>query len=172
MRTRRLTALLMVALAVTSACSTSAKKVAPRDLEQQVADQVNAQNLTPTNVVCPKGLDAKVGAKAACIITANSLQYAANVETTSVKGTKVAFKLRLPGPAVVPTQTLEAQVTDVLKGRDPATVKTVSCPDALDGTKGKSTSCTVTAADGTRRDVTVKVTQASLLTVALDVLEK
>lgn len=173
MHIRRLTALIIVVLAVVSACSSSpAKRVAPKDLEQQVADQVNAKKLTPTNVVCPKGLDARVGAMASCIVTANSLQYAAHVEATGIKGSKVEFKLRVPGPAVVPIETLEAQVTTVLQGRDPRLVNTVSCPHSLDGTEGRTTSCSVTAQDGVQRDVTVRVVQATLLNVALDVLEK
>ncbi len=173
MHLRRLAALLLVVLVTASACSSgSAKKVAPRDLEQQVANQVNAQKLVPTNVLCPKGLDAKVGAKATCIVTANALQYDVFVQTTSVKGTKVAFKLRVPGPAVIPTQTLEAQVTSVLTKRDPKSVKTVSCPVPLDGVKGKTAACGVVAQDGTKREVTVKVTEATLLNVGLDVLAK
>jgi hypothetical protein len=168
----RLAVLIIVVLAATSACSsTSAKKVAPRDLEQQVANQVNAQKLTPTNVVCPKALDAKVGAKATCVITANSLQYEAFVKASSIKGTKVAFKLSIPGPAVIPTQTLEAQVTSVLTKREPKTFKSASCPKPLDGVKGKTGTCSVTSQDGKTRDVTVKVTQATLLNVGLDVLE-
>lgn len=173
MRSRRLAALIIVVLAATSACSsTSAKEVAPRDLEQQVANQVNAQKLTPTNIVCPKALKAKVGAKATCIITANSLQYEAYVTATSVKGTKVAFKLSIPGPAVIPIETLEAQVTRVLKGREPSTFKSASCLKPLDGVKGKTGTCAVTSKDDKKRDVTVKVTEATLLNVGLDVLNK
>lgn len=172
MRSRRLAVLILIVLAVTSACSTtSAKKVAPHDLEQQVANQLNAKQLTPTNIVCPKPLAAKVGATASCIVTANALQYEANVKATSVKGSKVAFKLSVPGPAVIPIQTLEAQVTSVLRKRSPATLQTVSCTKPLDGVKGKTTTCTVTAQDGSTRDVTARVTQATLLNVALDVLE-
>ncbi|MCW2750636.1 MAG: hypothetical protein JWR83_1746 [Aeromicrobium sp.] len=173
MRSRRLAALIIVVLAVTSACSTaSAKKVAPHDLEQQVANQLNTQKLVPTNIVCPKALDAKVGATASCIVAANSLQYTANVKATSVKGSKVAFKLTVPGPAVIPTQTLEAQVTSVLTKREPATFKSATCAKPLDGVKGKTATCSVTSKNGKTRDVTVKVTQATLLNVALDVLEK
>ncbi|MCW2799941.1 MAG: hypothetical protein JWQ70_1413 [Aeromicrobium sp.] len=173
MRFRHLAALIIVTLAVTSACSsTTAKKVAPHDLEQQVANQLNAKSLTPTNIVCPKALDAKVGATATCIVTANSLQYQAFVKASSVKGSKVAFKLRVPGPPVIPIQTLEAQVTSVLTGREPKTFKSASCTKPLDGVKGRTATCSVTSKDGTTRDVTVKVTQASLLNVGLDVLEK
>jgi len=173
MRLRHLAALLIVVLAATSACSsTSAKKVAPHDLEQQVANQINAQKLTPSNIVCPKALGAKVGAKATCIFTANALQYKAYVKATSVKGSKVAFKLRVPGPPVIPIQTLEAQVTSVLKGRDAATFKSASCTKPLNGVKDETTTCAVASKDGTTRDVTVKVTEASLLNVGLDVLEK
>jgi hypothetical protein len=172
MRLRHLAALIIVVLAVTSACSsTSAKKVLPRDLEQQVANQVNAQKLTPTSIVCPRALDAKVGAKATCIVTANALQYNVYVTATSVKDSKVAFKLKVPGPAVIPTQTLEAQVTSVLTKRDPKTFQSASCAKPLDGVKGNTATCSVTAPDGTTRDVTVKVTEATLLNVGLDVLE-
>jgi hypothetical protein len=173
MRSRQLAALILIVLAMTSGCSSSsAKKVAPHDLEQQVANQLNAQNLSPSNIVCPKALDAKVGATATCIVTANALQYKAGVKATSVKGSKVAFKLSVPGPAVIPTQTLEAQVTSVLTKRDPTTFKSASCAKPLDGVKGKTTTCTVTAPDGKTRPVTVKVTIATLRDVGLKVLEQ
>lgn len=172
MRSRHLAALVLIVLAVTSGCSsTSAKKVAPHDLEQQVANQLNAKQLTPTNIVCPKALDAKVGATASCIVTANALQYKANVKATSVKGSKVAFKLSVPGPAVIPTQTLEAQVGSVLTKRDPKTFASATCTKPLDGIKGRTTICSVSAPDGSTRDVTVKVTLATLRNVGLDVLE-
>ncbi len=173
MRSRHLAALIIVVLAATSGCSsTTATKVAPHDLEQQVANQLNDQKLTPTSIVCPKALDAKVGATATCLVTANSLQYQAKVKATSVKGTKVAFKVTVPGPAVVPTQTLEAQVANVLKKRGPATFASATCAKPLDGVKGNTSTCRVITQDGKTRNVTVKVTQATLLNIGLDVLEQ
>ena len=59
-----------------------------------------------------------------------------------------------------------------LTTRNPKWVKTGGCPVPLDGVKGKTAACGGGAQDGTKREVTVKVTEATLLNVGLDVLAK
>lgn len=167
MRTRALISLLAV-LALVAACS-GTPRVTPRALEKQVADQVNAQKLTPSSVVCADGLEAKIGATATCTLIANELKYTANLKATKVDGKKVAFSIKVPPPAIVPVKTLETQVTTALAKNDPASAASTKCPKALVGTTGKTATCSVTNAAGVERNVTVTVTTASFQNVAFDI---
>jgi len=165
-------ALLLAVLGATS-CSVSGSvgtdaKVDSTTLEKQVADKLK-NKLPPDSVACPDGLKAEVGATSTCTVVAHDLRYTATVTATGVDGTTVSFDLKMPPPAVVPSASLQEQITSAVHGRVPGGVKSVTCTGDLVGTVGETANCVVTSKSGQRTPVTVTVTTASFTNVQFDI---
>ncbi len=81
------------------------------------------------------------------------------------------FTTDVPPPAVVPTSTLDAQVKTLLADQIESGIDSVSCPDELEGTIGKSVDCSVTATNGKKIEVSVTIDQADFKTVHFNIEE-
>lgn len=94
-----------VAIVVLAACSGSVStggSIDEAELEQQVSEQLAAQNgdgLVPT-IDCPGDLDAEVGARVTCDLTVegDDTVYPANVEVTKVDGGVASFSVEVGQP--------------------------------------------------------------------------
>lgn len=166
---KHLAVLVIVALTL-SACGTL--EVSKKELAKQVSAKAKEKDLPPTSMKCATGLKGEVGAKATCKFVANGLKYTAHIKATKVKGNVVSFDMNVPGPAILPTKSLESQVTKSVGSQVESGIDSVKCPDELAGTVGKSVDCTIVAVNGSKYTVAVTVTTADLYGVNFTVDEK
>ncbi|MCW2799939.1 MAG: hypothetical protein JWQ70_1411 [Aeromicrobium sp.] len=175
MRIQRIAVLSLLAVILT-ACSFSAsvgaKAISTDKLEKQVSTKASEQQLTPSSVTCKDNLKAKVGAKAKCTLIANDLKYVATVTATKVKDDVVDYDMKIPPPAIVPTNSLEAQVAKLISNQVESGIDSVTCPDELEGTVGKTVDCAILAENGKKFNVAVTVTKADFFGVNFDINEK
>lgn len=157
---------------VTFGLKLSIVSATPELLKSQVTDQISAEQLAPSTIDCLKPLLAKNGATASCTFIANDLKYVATVTAHDVTETDIPFTTDVPPPAVVPTSTLDAQVKTLLGDQVESGIDSVSCPDELEGTIGKSVDCSVTATNGKKIDVSVTIDQADFKTVHFNIEQK
>jgi hypothetical protein len=170
MRTKRFALLIVLALML-SACSGDLE-VSKKTLEKQVTAKSTEKKLVPSSVKCATGLKGKVGAKATCTILANDLKYTANVKATKVKGKVVSFLMNVPGPAILPTKSLETQVTKIVGAQVESGIDTVTCPDELEGTVGQSVDCSILSNSGEKLNIGVTVSTADFFGVNFEINQK
>lgn len=71
------------------------KTVKPEGAAQSVVDVVSRQTgFKPTDVTCPKGVEAKAGAQFDCNFTGPEGPYVAHMRITKVDGDNVAFDVK------------------------------------------------------------------------------
>lgn len=91
---RRTFVALAVPLLALSACGSSS--VSSSDLEKQVDTQLTkAVGQKPDDVTCPHDLEAKVGAKTRCTLTADGAKYGVTVTATKVQDSRVEFSIKV-----------------------------------------------------------------------------
>ncbi|MFT4034493.1 MAG: DUF4333 domain-containing protein [Patulibacter sp.] len=90
-----LPALALPAALAVAACGVGA--VPADELEKTVSQKLKAQvGVSPKKVECPEGLDAKVGAKVTCVLTApNGDRYDVALTAKQVDGSNVNFDFKV-----------------------------------------------------------------------------
>ena len=96
MRTSALAALVLVAGATLTGCSSA---VAQADVEDQISSQFEKQIGTPPeDVSCPEDLPAEKGAEMTCTLTTDGTDYDVKVNVTSVEGDTANFDIEVVDP--------------------------------------------------------------------------
>jgi hypothetical protein len=89
------TALLLVGCSKTTELGTAKNYVVPEATANHVADYVakySPAHVRPTDVTCPSGLEAKVGAEFDCHFTGPDGKYTAHLKIKGVEGTRIDYE--------------------------------------------------------------------------------
>ncbi|OKL54227.1 hypothetical protein BSZ39_05170 [Bowdeniella nasicola] len=89
----RLAALLTAVGALTACGGTSVKPVPAEELQQRIAESVQAELGEAPAVLCPAGIEAKVGASAQCSISGGTEPLTATAKVTEVNGSSGEVKI-------------------------------------------------------------------------------
>lgn len=96
MRTTALAALVLVAGATLSGCSSA---VPQADVEDQISTLLEDEiGQAPEDVSCPEDLNAEKGAKMTCTTTIEGDEYDVAVNVTSVEGDTANFDIEIVDP--------------------------------------------------------------------------
>ena len=96
MRSSALAALVLVAGATLTGCSSAASQ---SDVEDQISAQLSGElGGDPQDVSCPGDLAAEKGETMTCTITVDDVEYDVKVEVTSVEDDTVNFDIEILDP--------------------------------------------------------------------------
>jgi hypothetical protein len=121
------------ALQLTGCAKSDIAQIVPDKAADLISHQVQSKSgFTPTDVSCPAGIEAKVGAQFACTFSGPSGKYAIRMKVTKVDGGYVEYDMswRLTEPV------------DTGTGTPPSTTDNPSATETPDDTDTPSTSST------------------------------
>jgi hypothetical protein len=141
-------AVLVGAVALQLAGCSQKATIKPDATVKFLTDHLSKQTgFTPTDMSCPSGVEAKVGAEFECHFTGPDGPNSAHLKITKINGDDVSYDWHTDRPYLKPDTTAKF-LTDQLSSQTGFTPTDVSCPSGVEAKVGAEFECHFTGPEG------------------------